>query len=46
VNFRLPVGPGALDIGRGGVYDFDINAWSIEITIGYKFGLLTKTKKE
>jgi hypothetical protein len=46
VDFRLPVGPGAFDIGIGGIYDFDINAWGIEVTIGYKLGFLTRTKKE
>jgi hypothetical protein len=46
VAFRLPVGPGAFDIGTGGIYDFDINAWGVEVTIGYKLGFLTRTKKE
>jgi hypothetical protein len=46
VVFRLTVGPGALDIGGGGIYDFAINALGIEVTIGYKFGLFTRTKKE
>jgi hypothetical protein len=46
VDFRLAVGPGALDIGGGGIYDFDINAWGVEIKIGYKFGVLTRIKKD
>ncbi|MDR2052182.1 MAG: hypothetical protein LBP80_02110 [Treponema sp.] len=46
VDFRLAAGPGALDIGGGGNYDFDVNAWGIEVTIGYKFGVLTRAKNE
>ena len=46
VDFRLAAGPGALAIGGGGIYDFDINTWGVEIKIGYKFGVLTRTKKD
>lgn len=46
VDFRLPAGPGALDIGGRGIYDFDINAWAVEFVIGYKFGFYARTKKE
>jgi hypothetical protein len=46
VDFRLPVGPGAFDIGVGAIYDFDIDVWGVEITIGYKLGFLARTPKE
>jgi hypothetical protein len=46
IDFRLSAGPGALDIGGRGIYDFDINAWAVEFVIGYKFGFSARTKKE
>jgi hypothetical protein len=46
VDFRLSAGPGALDIGGRGIYDFDINAWAVEFVIGYKFGFFERARKE
>jgi hypothetical protein len=43
-DFRLPAGPGAIDIGGRGIYDFAINAWAIEFAFGYKFGFYSRTK--
>jgi hypothetical protein len=45
VNFRLPMGPGAFDIGCIGMYNLGINIWGAEFTIGYKFGFLPRAKK-
>jgi hypothetical protein len=46
VDFRFSVGPGALDLGSRIIYDFDINGWGVEFAIGYKFGFLTRTKRD
>jgi hypothetical protein len=42
VDFRLSAGPGALDIGGRGTYDFRINAWTLGFVVGYKFGFFAR----
>jgi hypothetical protein len=46
VDFRLSAGPGAFDLGSRIIYDFDISGWGIEFAVGYKFGFLTRTKRD
>jgi hypothetical protein len=46
VDFRLSAGPGVLDIGSRGIYDFNVNAWAVEFVLGYKFGFYARAKKE
>jgi hypothetical protein len=46
VDFRFMAGPGAIDLGIRGTYDFDISTWSIGFAIGYKFGLFDRAKKD
>jgi hypothetical protein len=46
VDFRFSAGPGAFDLGSRIIYDFDINGWGIEFLFGYKFGFLTRTKRD
>jgi hypothetical protein len=45
-GFRFSAGPGALELGSRIIYDFAISGWGIEFTVGYKFGFLTRTKKD
>ncbi|MDR1411762.1 MAG: hypothetical protein LBI91_06130, partial [Spirochaetaceae bacterium] len=45
VDFRFMAGPGAIDLGIRGTYDFETSAWSVGFAIGYKFGFLGRAKK-
>jgi hypothetical protein len=46
LDFRLMAGPGAIELGIRGVYDFDIKAWSVGFVTAYKFGLLNRARKD
>jgi hypothetical protein len=49
IDFRLSAGPGALDLGirvSCDIYGFDKRGLSVGFTVGYKFGFLTRTKRD
>jgi hypothetical protein len=47
IDFRLPMGPGAFDMGIGGTYNFNqANTWNLRAIIGYKLGFFERKAKK